>query len=388
MSGVELPMESVWRATLTGDDRRQLELDDGLAGGGVDVLVVGGGIVGLAVAHQLSLKRRSVLVIEREWPGSGATGAGAGGIWPSDQGPHHPAGFGPLALASRDLWGRLSLQPDFAIEWRVNGFLTVNASRFGGDAEGYASAAQEAGYTVHAVDGEQIERLEPNLRPGLTAGVHCASDAHLNPLRASASLLRAGRKRGVRLSSGTELVELRQVGGLVASVKTTRGEVAAGQVVICTGAGASLLSERVRPVSGQLIATAPQPPLLKGTVGGEYLTLQLKTGEIVTGGNLREGADLRPDGELTERMQAAAWELIPRLRGIPFERAWCGVRSATADGLPVIDQVSGCDNLWVATGHHRNGVLLAPITGALLAQWMTEGVIAEELSAVRAERFC
>ena len=268
MTPMELRNEGVWQATLPAEDRRQLEADDGLPNGPVDVLVVGGGIIGLAVAHQLSLKKQRVQVIERGLPGDGATGAGAGGIWPSDQGPQHPAGFAPLALASRDLWGRLSLQPDFAIEWRVNGFLTVNSNRFGGDAPSYATAAQEAGYTVHAVDGDQIAQLEPNLKPGWAAGVHCASDAHLNPLRGAASLLRAGRKKGVRLATRTELTELRQAGGRVTTVQTTRGEVSAGNVVVCTGAGITLLSGRVRPVSGQLIATAPQPPLLKGTVGG------------------------------------------------------------------------------------------------------------------------
>ena len=387
MTPMELRNEGVWQATLPAEDRRQLEADDGLPNGPVDVLVVGGGIIGLAVAHQLSLKKQRVQVIERGLPGDGAPGAGAGGIWPSDQGPQHPAGFAPLALASRDLWGRLSLQPDFAIEWRVNGFLTVNSNRFGGDAPSYATAAQEAGYTVHAVDGDQIAQLEPNLKPGWAAGVHCASDAHLNPLRGAASLLRAGRKRGVRLATRTELTELRQAGGRVTTVLTTRGEVSAGNVVVCTGAGITLLSGQVRPVSGQLIATAPQPPLLKGTVGGDFLTLQLKTGEIVTGGTLREGSDTRPDGELSERLQAAAWDLIPKLKGVPFERAWCGVRSATADGLPVVDRVPGCENLWVATGHHRNGVLLAPITGLLLAQWLTEGGVADELAPLRADRW-
>jgi glycine oxidase len=90
---------------------------------------------------------------------------------------------------------------------------------------------------------------------------------------------------------------------------------------------------------------------------------------------------------LSERLQAAAWDLIPKLKGVPFERAWCGVRSATADGLPVVDRVPGCENLWVATGHHRNGVLLAPITGLLLAQWLTEGAVADELAPLRADRW-
>ncbi|MCY2962429.1 MAG: FAD-dependent oxidoreductase [Planctomycetota bacterium] len=386
MESLTLTNASIWRHTLSPADLGELERDDGLALTNPDVLIVGGGIVGLATAYFIATQKKTVQLIEANTLGSGATAAAAGGIWPSDQGPHHPPAFQPLALRSRDLWGRLSLKPDFDIDWRVNGFLTVNPDRFRNDAVTFAHEAQEAGYTVHAVDAEQITHLEPQLRPGLTAGIHCASDAHSNPLKGAASFARGSRRLGAKFAVQTEFVSSKRVGARVVEVQTSRGLCYPGQVVICSGALAPVPPHFVRPVSGQMIATGPLPPLLRGTVGGKFLTLQLKSGEIITGGTLAENNRQEPDATLSYQMAQAARELIPAIKDVPFTRAWCGIRSATRDGLPIVDRVPDCDNLWISTGHFRNGLLLAPATGQLLADWIATGERSEELEPLNSAR--
>jgi glycine/D-amino acid oxidase-like deaminating enzyme len=386
--------DSIWFATLSSAERRELDaVDSPTLLKTPDVLVVGGGIIGLATAYFLADCGARVQVIEAGMIASGASGANAGGVWPNDQGPSHSAGFQQLAFLSRDLWGRLSLRPDFDFDWRVNGFLNVNSEKFPPSAAECAARQQEQGYTVHAVDAGQIALLEPNLKPGLTAGLHCPSEAHIHPVKAALSFARTARRKGAGIATGVAARLLVHQNGHVASVETTAGRIEPRFVVSATGwtaawlRGAMTELPPLRSVSGQLLSTGPLPPLLKGSVAGRFILLQLRSGEIVTGGNLLESENLAPDSEVSAQIAAAARDLVPRLSDVPFPRAWCGRRPATPDGLPVIDRAAGFDNLFLACGHYRNGVLLAPATGKLLSEWILNGTPAAELAPFRADRF-
>jgi glycine/D-amino acid oxidase-like deaminating enzyme len=389
-----LASESVWQATLSSSERAALN-----EGAGVilhshpDVLIVGGGLVGLATAYFLAEEGCAVQLIEAAALASGASGANAGGIWPNDQGPSHTSGFQALAFRSRDLWGRLSLRPDFDFDWRVNGFLNLSAERIGPSAPQMAAELQEQGYAVQAVDGEQIAALEPNIRPGLTAGLHLPSEAHLNPVKATLALANGARRRGAGINPGVAALGFTARSGRIERVDTTAGPIEPRHVVSATGWTAQWLAALneplppLRPVGGQLIATEPQPPLIHAAIAARFLVLQLRSGEILTGGNVRESDSLVPDAGLTRELIDAARELIPALREVPFTRAWCGLRPATPDGLPIIDRARTADNLWLACGHFKNGVLLAPATGKLLAEWIVSGNPPPDLAPFQGGRF-
>jgi glycine oxidase len=349
--------------------------------------------VGLATAYSLAELGARVQLIEAATLAAGASGANAGGIWPNDQGPLHPPGFQPLAFEGRDLWGRLSLRPEFEIDWRVNGFLNLNFERIAPTAEEAARRLQEQGYAVQPVDSEQIAALEPQLREGLHGGLHFPSEAHLHPVKAILSLARGARRRGAAISCGVAAVAVRRNGGRITHVETTGGIIEPRQIVATTGWTAGWLTDGtawlppLRPVSGQLISTRPLPPLLKGTVAGRFLVFQLRTGEIVTGGNVLESDRLAVDMELAAQFAGAAREMIPALQNVEFSRAWCGLRPGTPDGLPIIDRVPGVTNAWMACGHFRNGVLLAPATGRNLAEWIVRDACPEVLQPFRHDRF-
>jgi glycine/D-amino acid oxidase-like deaminating enzyme len=136
-----------------------------------------------------------------------------------------------------------------------------------------------------------------------------------------------------------------------------------------------------------MISSEPLPPILKGAVCGKFLVLQLRTGEIITGGNLVESGSVTPDPVVSAAFAEAARELVPELRDVPFPRAWCGRRPATPDGLPVIDRSSGLDNLFLACGHFRNGMLLAPATGKSLSDWICSDSRPLELEPFATGRF-
>ena len=386
--------ESVWRATLSVAQQSELaQLGSGVLSSECDVLVIGGGIVGLTTAYFLAERGQRVQVIDAGEFAHAATNANLGGVWPNDLGPAHPPTYQPLAFLGRDLWGRMSLRPDFDFDWRVNGFLNVNPARFPPSANEFARQVHELGYTVAAVDGEQIAGLEPQLATGWTQGLHYPAEAHVHPVKGALSFARAGRKKGVNFSAGTCALRVLTDDGQATGVETNRGVIAAKQIVAATAWQADYLRDVVtidlplRPVSGQLLATGPVPRLLKSVVANRFLMAQLKSGEIITGGNVVEGVQTEPDIEVTRQMISHARELIPALSDVPFVRAWCGVRPATTDGLPIVDRVPGCENLWLNCGHYRSGILLAPATGKLLADWLTTGGCPEELVACAVSRF-
>jgi glycine oxidase len=386
--------EPVWFATLSPAERAELAVGRGeIVHRAPDLLVVGGGIIGLATTFFAAERGLRVQLIEAGGLAGGATGASAGGIWPNDPGPAGAEALQPLAFESRDLWGRLSLRPQFDFDWRVNGFLNVNAERIGPSVAETAARLHEQGNAVQDVDAEQIARLEPNLRPDLKYGLHLPSDAHLHPVKAALSFARAARRLGAGVNPDVEARALTRQGGKIAAVETSVGPIAAKHIVAATGWSAGWLGDAIgpppplRPVSGQMIATGPLPPLVRSAVSGEFIILQLRSGEIISGGSLLESDCLTPDDALSERIARAARDLAPALRDVPFIRAWCGIRPGTPDGLPIIDRASAADNLWLASGHFRNGLLLAPATGKHLTDWIATGTTPDVLAPFRSNRF-
>lgn len=388
------PLQTVWLSSLSPAVRAELDSYRGRPLQSTpDVLVVGGGLIGLATAYFLAERGLAVQVVESETLAAGASGANAGGIWPNDQGPSHSAAFHPLAFASRDLWGRLSVRPEFDIDWRVSGFLNVNPEKFPPSATEFAAKCQELGYTVHAVDAEQIALLEPNLKPGLMSGLHCPSDAHLNPVKSALSFARGLLQRRGQIATGVRAISIQKEAGRIISVETTNGRISPRHVVCATGWTAEWLKGTIAklpplcPVRGQMIATAPVSPLLKGPVAGKVLAVQLRSGEIVCGATVEESDNLVPDPAVSQQFADAARDLIPALKGVAFLHAWCGLRPATPDSLPIIDRVADCDNLWLSGGHFRNGVLLAPASGKLVAEWIATGRQPDDLRPFSASRF-
>lgn len=378
--------ESIWLATLSAAERQELQSPaDRVPLTNPDLLVIGGGLVGLAVAYYAADAGMSVQLISAGTLADGASGTNAGGIWPNDQGLAHPDSFQSLAFQSRDLWGRLSLQPGFNIDWRVNGFLNVNPAKFPPDAETFARAAQERGFTVTPVDETQIRLLEPHLRPGLTQGLHMPSEAHLHPVKAALSLARGARRKKAAITTGVKATRIVRNGVQATTVETTAGTITAKNIVVATGWQLDCVKDLLpkalplRPVKGQMLATDPQPPLLKSSINGDAILIQLKTGEVIVGASVVESVSLDPDPQVSDQFIAAARSMCPALRDVPFRRVWCGLRPASPDGLPIIDRLPGCDNVWLCCGHFRNGVLLAPISGKLLTSWISSGERPEDL---------
>jgi glycine oxidase len=342
-----------------------------------DVLVVGGGMVGVATA--VSCRRAglgTVALVERSTLGSGAT-SGAGGLLVPEA--HHdgdPGGFVDLGRSSLALWRELDdLVP--------SGVGLVDMDWLGLDPQPGLSAHLPPG--AEALGAAEVGRLVPELATPV-GGVLVRHQARLNPLAALAHL--AG---GVdHAATGVGVTGVATSGGRVVRVSTTAGSVSPGTVVFATGGPPDLeelvVSVPASMVKGHIIATEPVP--LRLAVAVPPMVTQVDEGRLLAGGTL-DHRDDSPDVDdaVVANIRGDLEAAFPAVGGVPISHAWCCFRPAHPDELPVVDRVPQLANAWVTSGHFRTGILMAPATGRALARWIESGDRPEEVRGFGHTRF-
>ncbi|MDF2708992.1 MAG: glycine oxidase ThiO [Nonomuraea muscovyensis] len=360
-------------------------------------VIVGGGIVGLTIAWRLSRAGRAVTVVDPA-PGTGASHAAAGMLAPVSEVTYTEEPLLRLGVASLGRW------PSFAAELTADAGLDAASHAGGGPGVPAAGRAglgvdlrhdgtldvafgaddlaaldelaefmAKLGLAVERLTGRECRRLEPMLAPSVRGGLLAAGDAWVDPRRVTAALLAALERRGVPLVRARVTGLLRE-GGAVRGVLLDRApdELRADGVVLAAGAwSAELADVPVRPVKGQIMRLRSPEPLLsrcvRGTVHGAYVYLVPRgDGELVVGATQEElGFDTRVTaGGLYELLRDAR-ELVPGVTELEVADVVAGLRPGTPDNIPYIGP-SGTPGLTLATGHHRGGVLLAPLTAAIL----------------------
>ncbi|GAA4895197.1 glycine/D-amino acid oxidase-like deaminating enzyme [Stackebrandtia albiflava] len=370
---------------------------------GIDLLVVGAGVVGAAVAHYAARAGLRVTVVEQAGVASGSTGAGEGNLLVSDKTP------GPeldLALLSMRLWTELA-QTVPGFEYEAKGGLVVTGDDTGLAAlRRLAGAQRAAGVTVTEV--ADPTDCEPHIRTGLAGGVLYPQDAQLMPALAAARLL---DHPFIRLHTGVTVTgPITSRRGRVVGVTTTEGHYSCGNVAICAGAASGRLAAAfgtrlpITPRRGVVLVTAPVPPMIRhkvytadyvGDVAGD--TAALASSPVVEGtpsgpvliGATREsvGWDRAIPVTALRTLASGAVALFPALAAVPVIRAYAGFRPFSPDHLPVIGPDPELVGLWHATGHEGAGVGLAAATGSLLAQAVTGRTPSLDLTPFRPHRF-
>ena len=342
-----------------------------------DVLVVGGGVLGLATAWQLRLAGvERVVVIERDRLASHASG-GAGALITPDTRPwEDPPAVAALAVESADMLRAFDAECDGATGLRSMDMLTALPFDL---PEGFRPEAP-----TERIDVAGLAGIEPELH-GAVCGLLVRNQAHVNPLRYAAELA----ARVNTPVTGVTALGFEVDGGRVVSVRTSHGELTPGSVVLATGrTGLAVPRIAERWVKGHLIATEPAPFRLRvglSTPGG--LVVQLADGRLVTGGTRHE-RDESPgaDPVTTDGIAARLASLLPAAAGLRVTHRWSCFRPATADGVAVADRVPGLDNAWCTAGHDAIGILMAAVTGRILAEWITSGVGPERAAALAWDR--
>ncbi|SES82961.1 FAD-dependent oxidoreductase [Nonomuraea wenchangensis] len=360
-------------------------------------VIVGGGVVGLSVAWRLARAGRPVTVVDPD-PAGGASHAAAGMLAPVSEVTYTEEPLLRLGLASLRRWPAFAAElaadaglPEGAhgVDLRAEGTLDV---AFGADdlaaLDELAAFMDKLGLPVERLTGRECRRLEPMLAPSVRGGLLAAGDAWVDPRRVTAALLTALERRHVPLvrarvtgllreddPEGPAAGLLREGGpaGRVTGVRLEGGaELAATTVVLAAGAwSAALAGVPVRPVKGQILRLRSPQPLLtrcvRGSVHGSPVYLVPRgDGELVVGATQEElGFDTRVTaGGLYELLRDAR-ELVPGVTELELADVVAGLRPGTPDNVPIVGPAG--DGLVLATGHHRGGVLLAPLTAALVA---------------------
>jgi glycine oxidase len=352
-----------------------------------DVVIVGGGIIGGSIALELARRNLRVIVFDRQELMHEASWAAAGMLSPA---PDCPAAIPlvPLARAS------LALYPGFidAIEesseistgYRTGGALEVFCH---GDAERELSTLvalhHGLGLACEPLPLEEAQEMEPALGRDARAAAFLPDEASVNPRSLNAALLDASSMAGAELRPGANVVSLIKDKKRCAGVKTAAGEAfSAGHIVIAAGCWTSQLPDAApyaptRPVRGQMVALRHAGIPLRRVLRSErgyIVPRDHETPQNLVAGSTLENAGYEKavtSGGL-EEILGAVNELAPSLASAEILDTWSGLRPGTPDQLPVLGPTD-VEGLMIATGHYRNGILLAPVTAKLITDWITEG---------------
>jgi glycine oxidase len=336
-----------------------------------DAVVVGGGVIGAAVAWSLARAGLAVTLLERGELAGQASSVAAGMLAPITESPEggtlRRAGAASLALFPA-LVAELRAATGIDAELVGSGCLRV-----AGDAAEAEALAARAGEDLAWLDAGEVARFAPGV--GCVHGaLFCAREGHVrSPLLARAFAAGAAAS-GARIQTGVAVRGLLRAGARIRGVATSAGDRPAGLVVLCPGSFAAecaawLPGARipVEPVRGQIVALECAGPRCIVWGPGAYLVPR-RDGSLVVGATVeRVGFDASVTAAGVESLLAAARALLPETAAARFLGASAGLRPDTPDHLPLIGPFAGADGLVLATGHYRNGVLLAPLTGQLVA---------------------
>jgi glycine oxidase len=347
-----------------------------------DVVLVGGGVMGCASALALAEAGARVMVLERSVPGAEASSAAAG-ILGAQTEAHEEGAFTELALLSRSRYA------DFAEKLRTSagidvGYRACGVLRVALDAPGRGKLEEEVawqarrGLEVEHLDGEGVQKLEPALA-AVAGGVRFSRDARVDPPLLLKALHISAAAKGARFRSGTYVRSIEETAGRVRGVRLEDGSrIESAHVVVAAGSWSTLVGGlpleggAVRPARGQIVELDAGAPILRSVIFGPACYLVPRDDGRVLVGSTLEFVGYRR--EVTARavhdLLGAAIALVPTLADASLGRTWSNFRPYTPSGNPLLGPTR-VEGLWLATGHHRNGILLAPITAEIIRALVT-----------------
>lgn len=354
-----------------------------------DVIVVGAGVVGLSIAWRLADAGRSVTVLERSEVGAGASLAATGMLAPAAE--HEPGSdpLLPLALDSLARWPAfrddLEAASGLDIDYRTQGTLVLAIGRDEVERLRFRHDLQtRSGIRARWLSGLEVREREPMLRPAVTAGILCEDDHQVDPRKVMAALIRACRAAGVALVAPCPAQSLDWAGGQVRGVVTAQGRIAAGTVVLASGAWSGErgllppeLALPVRPIKGQALAvkTTARTGTLTHMVWTEQVHMAPKgDGDLIVGATVEDcgfRAGLTAGGLYA--LLEGARRVLPGIEEMEIGAVWSGYRPTSDDDAPIVDRLA--PGLVVATGHHRNGYLLTPATADAVTALVDTGAV-------------
>ncbi len=365
-----------------------------------DVLIIGGGVIGCAIAYQLSKAGVEVSVVERAEIASEASSAAAGLLAPGGvlNGPRTVA---DLFLASwsitADVLAEVEALSGVSIEYQRTGALHVST-----DAEGlrqlhaYAHVWQEHGFEATWLDAHEVWQYEPTLNVTFDTALYIPHATSIRPRLVTRAYATAAHKLGAQIYEHTEVVGLQRSGDRVIGVQTAEGEViGCKRLVVAAGAWSARVGEwlgiaiPVIPLRGQILSLRQPRVPLQHTIFLDETYLVPKVDQTIYVGATRErvGFDKSNTAGAIAGLLNQALQLMPALSQVELVSIWSGLRPLSQDGNPILGPLPGWENVTLATGHGAGGFELSAITGTTIAELLTTGYVPTLLQAFGPERF-
>ncbi len=366
-----------------------------------DVLIIGGGVIGLSIARELHKSGvRRITLVEKSVCGSEASWAAAGMLGPQAE----ADGTGPffdLCCASRDLY------PDLARELLAETAVDIELDRSGtlylaftdddvSEVHKRFKWQRNAGLPVEHLSAGEVRRAEPLVSPEVRGALFFADDWQVENRKLCAALKRYAELSGIEIRENTRVEKLLVENGRVTGAETDSGRITSDRTVLATGAWTSLIKLgvtdmpfEVAPVRGQMIAFRhPKRMFQRVIYSRRGYIVPRRDGRILAGSTTEDvGFDRSVTPVASKTLREMAFEISPHIGMLKIADQWAGLRPRTIDGLPVIGGIDGLDDLFIATAHYRNGILLAPITVKLAADKIIRGDDSEPLRIFGPDRF-
>jgi glycine oxidase len=348
-----------------------------------DVVILGGGVIGLSIARELAGEGIRVAVVERGEPGREASWAGAGILPPANRATaSHP--YDQLRGLSMELhatWAA-QLREETGIDTGFSLCGGLYLARSPGEAaalRGMSLAWEDEQIVVERWEPARLAEAEPELGQVAQRVLACywlPGEAQLRNPRHLRALVASCRIRGVELLSHCEVTGWRQPDDRLTSVMTSHGEIHADQFCLCAGAWTQCLlaelqlSSSILPIRGQmLLFRAERPPVGRILNEGSRYLVPRDDGHVLVGSTEEEaGFDKRTTEAGLAELRSFALALIPSLADAPLVDSWAGLRPATLDGFPYLGRIRGTSNGFIAAGHFRSGLYLSPGTAVVMSQ--------------------
>jgi glycine oxidase len=350
-----------------------------------DVAIIGGGVIGASIAFELAGAKLSVAVLDRQQPGREASWAAAGMLSPAPDSPRDL----PLVPLGRE---SLKLYPEFvaAIEeasgesagYAREGALEIFSAPCGeADRDRRVAECQRLGIAAEPVALDTVRQWEPAIGPAARAAAWLPEEGTVEPRSLVSAVMAAAIRGGAEFRSDCGVTGLIREHDRCTGVIAGGEDISASHVVVAAGCFSREIAPGnewfasyapTRPVRGQMMALRPDGAGLRRVLRSEkgYLVPR-RDGRIVAGSTSEEvGYERRTTPAGMRKIFDAALELFPALAGAEVLETWYGLRPGTPDDLPILGPTD-IDGLLIATGHYRNGILLAPVTAKLIREWIT-----------------
>ncbi len=375
-----------------------------------DVIIIGGGIIGTAIAYFLSCRKVKVTLLEKADLTSGSSGACDGALFMQTKKPgvHLKLALESIAMLN-ELQYQLPVSPGYE---KSGGLIVIETDKEMDLMERHVKAQRQSGFDVSILNQQELRELSPNLSNHLIGASYSPVDGKINPIDLTLGFALGAKRNGAQILTGKEVTDIEVKNGHVRSVTTTTDKIHTRIIVNATGIYAPMIGKMIgveipiQPRRGQLMVTEERPEILKPCLAtANYITAKFssKKSKMVSGGvtidqthngnlllgSTREfvGYDNSTTIEALKTIAARACDVLPCLTKLQLIRAFAGLRPFTQDGLPILGKIKAVKGMIMAAGHEGDGIALSAITGKLISQLIIEDNTEIPIDCFQLERF-